>query len=51
LVFENGTIGKLKSGKVLHIAVFAEGAARPVSLSVSLKGFAAALNRVADLTK
>lgn len=51
LAFEADTIAKLSGGKALNISVSAANPAQPLTLAVSLKSLADALNRIADLTK
>ncbi|MDR6903545.1 invasion associated locus B family protein [Rhizobium miluonense] len=51
LTFEADTIAKLRTGKALNVTVSAASPVQPLTLAVSLKGLAGALNRIADLTK
>ena len=50
LTFTEGTVALLRSGTALKIGAFASDTEKNVTFSVSLKGFAAALDRVLALS-
>lgn len=50
LTFTEGTVALLRSGTTLKIGAFASDTEKDVAFSVSLKGFAAALDRVLALS-
>ncbi|CAM5350173.1 hypothetical protein MAUB1S_06050 [Mycolicibacterium aubagnense] len=49
--FEADDVAKLKGGTVLNIAARSFSPSQPLDLKISLKGFSAALSRIAELTR
>lgn len=49
--FEADDVARLKGGTVLNIAARSLSPSQPLDLKISLRGFSAALSRVAELTK